>query len=440
MGGATNGGKNGVSVWTAASLVVGGMVGTGIFTSLGFQVESIPSPFAILLLWVVGGVCALCGALCYSELAAAIPRSGGEYHFLSRIYHPAIGFVAGWVSVTVGFAGPVAVGALAFGEYFGRVLPGFELRIVATVLIVAVTLFHLWSLGMGSVFQNLFTVLKLGVLVLLVAAGLLARPWQPITFAPGPADMGVLLGGPFILSLYWVMYAYNGWNSPTYMMNEVREAARNVPLAMLFGTIVVGALYLAVNAVFLLCAPMSEMAGKPEVAFVAAEWIFGPAGGRLMAMCIALALISLVSTYVWIGPRVAQTMGQDLRALRWLAQSNRAGIPQAAMLLQSGLALTLLWARFESVVQYVQFTLQLCGALTVLGVMVLRWREPELSRPYRVWLYPWPPLIFLAASLLMTGSAILMKPVESLAGLLTMLLGLLIYAVSPRDSAAPAKG
>jgi basic amino acid/polyamine antiporter, APA family len=437
MNSATNGEPSGVSVWTAASLVVGGMVGTGIFTSLGFQVATISSPFAILVLWVVGGVCALCGALCYSELAAAIPRSGGEYHFLSRIYHPAVGFVAGWVSVTVGFAGPVAVGSLAFAEYSSKVVPGGDPRIVATSLIVGVTLFHFWSLGMASAFQNLFTALKLGVLGLLIVAGFLAGQWQPISFAPGPEDVGAMLGGPFILSLYWVMYAYNGWNSPTYMMNEVRDAPRNVPLAMLFGTILVGALYLAVNAVFLLSAPMSEMAGKPEVAFVAAEWIFGPTGGRVMAAIISVALISLVSTNVWIGPRVAQTMGQDLRALRWLARSNPAGIPQAAMLLQSGLALTFLWARFESVVQYVQFTLQLCGMLTVLGVMVLRWREPDLPRPYRVWLYPWPPLIFFAASLLMTVYAVYLKPVESLAAFATMLLGLLVYAFSPRDRARP---
>ena len=438
MSSATKPGTQGVSVWTAASLVVGGMVGTGIFTSLGFQVEGIPSPFAILLLWVLGGIFALAGALCYSELAAAIPRSGGEYHFLSRIYHPAVGFVAGWVSLTVAFAGPVAVGSLAFAQYFSKVVPGGDPRLVATALIVAVTLFHLWSLGMASAFQNLFTVLKLGVLGLLVAAGFLASQWQPITFAPRAGDVGVVLGGPFILSLYWVMYAYNGWNSPTYMMNEVRDPARNVPLAMLFGTLLVGALYLGVNAVFLLSAPMAEMAGRPEVAFVAAEWIFGPAGGRLMAAIIAVGLVSLVSTNVWIGPRVAQTMGQDLRALRWLSRCNAAGIPQSAMLLQSGLALTFLWARFDSVVQYIQFTLQLCGMLTVVGVIVLRWREPDLPRPYRVWLYPWPPLIFFAASVLMTVYAVALRPVESLAAFATMLLGLLVYALSPRDAAARA--
>src|SRR5881398_3958859 len=169
---------------TASSIVIANIIGTGIFTSLGFQLANIQSGFVLLMLWVVGGAAALCGALCYGELSAALPRSGGEYHFLSKIYHPALGFMAGFVSATVGFAAPVALAAMAFGKYFTGVFGMGSPFLLSFVVVWVVTLFHLRNLQIGSAFQNLWTIVKLLLIGALIAAGFLIEPKQEITFLP----------------------------------------------------------------------------------------------------------------------------------------------------------------------------------------------------------------------------------------------------------------
>ena len=413
------------------------MVGTGIFTSLGFQIGGLPSGFAIMVLWAVGGVCALCGALSYAELGAALPRSGGEYNFLGEIYHPSIGFLAGWISATVGFAAPIAIAAMAFGTYLTGVFPGVNPLIPSLAVVWITTLVLLRDLRIGSIFQNASTILKVALVVAIIGAGFYAASSQPISFLPVKGDRALILSAPFAISLYWVMYAYSGWNASTYIVGEIRNPARNIPLSVGLGTVVVMALYLAVNAVFLRTTPAAEMVGKQQVALLSGVHIFGEAGGKIMALFICLGLVSTISAMTWIGPRITMAMGEDLDLLAWLSRRNARGIPTAAILTQFVIVhLLLLTAAFETVVNYVQFSLTLCSALTVLGVFVLRWRQPNLSHPYRVWGYPLTPLIFLAISGWMLWHLLADSSTRgpSLLGLATAGLGLVIFFISPKNT------
>jgi len=406
------------------------MVGTGIFTSLGFQVGDLPTGFSIVALWLIGGICALCGALAYAELGAALPRSGGEYHFLREIYHPAVGFIAGWISATVGFAAPVAIAAIPFGTYLAGVIPGLNPLFLSLAVVWVSTLILLRDLRLGSGFQNGSTILKVLLILVIIIAGFVVKGTQSISFLPASTDRALIVSPPFAISLYWVMYAYSGWNASTYIVGEVRNPARAIPLSLGVGTLVVTLLYLGINAVFLRITPAAEMVGKQQIGLIAGVHIFGEAGGKVMAVFIALGLVSAVSAMMWIGPRVTMTMGEDLPALGWLAARNPHGVPVRATLVQFAIVnLLILTTTFQKVVNYVQFSLALCSTLTVLGVFVLRWRRPELPRPYRTWGYPVTPMIFLAVSiwmlwhLLADGST----RAPSLWGLATAGVGLIIY-------------
>ena len=421
-----------ISVLTGVSIVVANMVGTGVFTSLGFQVLDIQSGFALLMLWVVGGVIALCGALSYGELAAALPRSGGEYHYLSRIYHPSLGFLSGWVSATVGFAAPTAAAALALEQYAGSVWPGLPPKLLAVSVVLLLTLVHGISSRAGSRLQVAVTAIKVVVLVGFIGLGLVVATPQPLAFVPqGPADWRVLLSPAFAVSLIFVSYAYSGWNAAVYLTGEIDQPQRNLPRILLTGTALVLVLYVALNFIFLYSTPITALKGQVEVGFVAATSLFGPVGGRLMGGLIAALLVSTISSMIFAGPRIVQVMGEDLPALRFLAKRSTAGVPVRALLFQ--LALTLLFvmeSSFAQVVVYSGFILSLFTFLTVLGLFVLRLRQPDLVRPYRAWGYPFTPLLFL----LLNGWTLLYiardKPTETLYGLATLAAGLLVYGLS----------
>jgi len=413
---------------TASSIVIANIIGTGIFTSLGFQLVDIQSGFPLLMLWIIGGLAALCGALCYSELSAALPRSGGEYHFLSQIYHPALGFMAGFVSATVGFAAPIALAAMAFGKYFVGVFGVGSPVLLSFVVVWVVTAFHLGSLQVGSAFQNLSTLVKLLLIGALIATGLFVHTKQPISFLPGPGGGISIFGAPFAVALVYVMYSYSGWNAAAYITGEIKKPEKNVPRSLLVGTGIVIVIYVLLNAVFLATTPVQEMKGQLQVALIAGKHIFGTDGGRVAGAVICLGLVSAISSMTWIGPRVSMSMGEDHWLLRMLGRKNPHGIPTNAIVLQLLIVNLLLLTRsFESVVQYTQFSLLLCSLFTVVGVMVLRATRPKLARPYRVWAYPLPPIIFAIITLWMMFYLLLSKTIESLAGLATALVGVLLY-------------
>jgi APA family basic amino acid/polyamine antiporter len=420
-----------VSALTATALAVADMIGTGVFTSLGFQVRDIPSAFSLMMLWIVGGIVALSGALSYSELAAAFPRSGGEYNFLSRAFRPALGFMAGWISATVGFAAPVALAAMAFGQYFAGFAPGAPVLVLGLAVTYLVSLVHLYGIHTGSLLQNASTLLKLGLIVVLIGAGLLFGDVQPISFAPSSADIGYITGAPFAISLVFVLYAYSGWNAATYIAGEIHDPERNLPRSILAAVLIVTALYLGLNAVFLRTTPVGELAGQLDVGLIAGRHIFGEAGGRVVAALICLGLISSISAMMWVGPRVTMAMGEDTLLLRVFSKTAKNGVPSNAILFQLVVVTALLLTQsFEAVLDFIQFSLTLCSFLTVLGVIVLRFRQPNLPRPYRAWGYPITPFIFLAVTGFVLWHLVAGRPLQSLAGFLTMMAGLLVYAYS----------
>jgi APA family basic amino acid/polyamine antiporter len=424
---------HGVSLITATAIVIANMVGTGIFTSLGYQVTDLPSGFSIVVLWAVGGLCAFCGALAYGELASALPKSGGEYQFLSRAFHPCVGFIAGWLSATVGFAAPIALAAMALGKYLSGVTSLISPVTASLAVVIAVTLIHSSGIHVGARFQNVATWLKVLLILVFIGAGLLVTDAQPVSFLPVTGDLKLITSPPFAISLIFVMYSYAGWNAATYIVGEIREPQRNVPLAIGIGTFFVSLLYITLNAVFLHVAPMKELAGQVDVAHVAANYIFGNEGGRIMSGLICLGLVSSISAMTWVGPRVTMALGQDVRILAPFAAVTSGGVPLAALLAQLAIVIVLiLTATFEKVLSYVQFSIQLCSCLTVIGLIVLRRTEPDLPRPVRCWGYPFTPLIFITISGWMMTYQLLQQPRESLAGLGTILIGALLYWISPK--------
>ncbi|MCP4846506.1 MAG: amino acid permease [Verrucomicrobiaceae bacterium] len=412
----------------AAALVIGNMVGVGVFTSLGWQLLDIDSGFSILLLWVIGGIYALCGALCYGELVAALPRCGGEYHLLSKVYHPVAGFLSGWISLTVGFAAPVAFSALLFGQYLAGALGISESAMMFSILVLlGVTACHLWKLPVGGGFQLLFTAIKFLLVLILAIAGLWHTGGGSVSFTPTTEDWAVITGAPFAISLFYVNYSFAGWNAAAYVAGEVRNPGRNVPRALLLGTLAVLLLYLLVNAGFLASTPADKMAGKEEVGLIVAQHLFGQRGGALIGILIAFGLISAISAMTWAGPRVGQMLGQDYYPLRILAHTNRHRVPVVAIALQTVLALGLLWAEPKQIILYLEFVLNLSLAAAVFGVVILRRRQPDLPRPFRCPLYPLPPLLFLAMAGYLEVRLLLKHPMESLCGSITIGAGAVIY-------------
>jgi APA family basic amino acid/polyamine antiporter len=434
-----SGSGSSVSALVATAIVVADMIGVGVFTSLGFQVKDIPSGFSLLLLWIVGGVVALCGVFSYSELGAMFPRSSGEYNFLGRAYHPAFGFLAGWVSATVGFAAPVALAAMAFGEYAKSVVPdappmGLAIGVVWLVSIVQVT-----GVKHSSTFQLVSTILKVILIVAFLLAGFVIGERQPISFMPAASDFAHIASAPFAIGLVFVMYSFSGWNAATYIIGEMSTPQQSLPRALLAGTAIVMVLYVALNAVFLYSTPLDKLAGQLDVASIAGSAIFGDLGGRIVGAMICVGLISSISAMMWIGPRVMMTMGEDIPVLRVFSRKSASGAPAYAILFQLAVAdLLLLTRSFEAVLDFIQFSLLFCSFFTVAGVIKLRITDPDLPRPYRAWGYPVTPVVFLLVTAFMMYYLLTERPVQSLAGTFTMLCGLLIYAVfRKRPVAAP---
>lgn len=430
-----------ISLLTATSVVIANMIGTGVFTSLGFQLLGIESAFAIVCLWLIGGIVAFCGALCYSELGASLPRSGGEYNFLSYIFHPLPGFLSGWVSATVGFAAPVALAGIALGKYSAGFLPGSNPNLIALVTILVITFVHLYSLKAGSRFQNIFTLSKVLLIGLFILAGFMTDApaqtqfWPVENLSNPKADWRMIYSGAFAISLVWVSYSYSGWNAAAYIAGDMQDPQKNIPKALLRGTLVVTTLYVLLNVVFLWSTPIQDLSGQVEVGFVAANHIFGLTGGKWMALLISFFLVSSISSMIIAGPRVSMTMGEDKPSLAWLAKKTQNGVPANAIFLQTAITVLLvLTATFEQVLTYVGFTLNLFTFATVLGAMVLRRKEPELPRPYRIPFYPLPPLLFLMLNGWMLVFLLTQKPMESLLGLGTLGVGSIIYFAGKKNA------
>jgi basic amino acid/polyamine antiporter, APA family len=427
-----------IGLLAATAIVIANMIGTGVFTSLGFQLLGITSPFAIIMLWLVGGVVALCGALVYGELAVTFPRSGGEYNFLSKTYHPLVGFLSGWLSVTVGFAAPVALAAMAFGQYSGEIFPGMSQKDAAIGIVLFMAIVHGLSVSYGSNLQTFFTLLKIALIVFLIGCGLMIPHPQSISFLADTAGWKATFSGAFAVSLVYVSYAYSGWNASAYIAGEIKQPMKNLPRSLFVGTAIVTLLYVGLNFVFLYVAPINEMKviftdkgpTNIDTGYVAARYIFSTNGALIMAAFISLALVSSVSAMTMAGPRVTKTIGEDFPVFKKVTTINAGGAPYIAIILQAAISLLLiLTGSFQSVLTYIGFTLSLSTCLTVFGIFIIRKRKLTPANEYHCWGYPITPILFLALNIWMLIYLMHDNPKASLGGFVTLAVGIPFYFI-----------
>ena len=407
---------------SVVALVVANMIGSGVFTTSGFLLSDLHTPTRVLAVWLGGGILALLGALCYGALARQFPESGGEYLFLIRTVHPAAGYIAGWVSVVVGFCAPLAAVALAFGEYVKQWFPaGASPKLIGSLVVGAFAGLHALDVQRGAWVQNLAVLTKLLLIgVLLAWAGAHLHPLLPAS------AMEVSVGS-FAVALVFVSFSYSGWNAAAYLGSEVRAPERNLPRAMVLGTALVTVIYLALNAVFVFAAPVEQLAGKLEIGRVAVLTLGGQVLADFVTGLIALALATCISSMMMAGPRIYARMADDQCLPRWFCFPAH-GPPRHAILLQAALALTMLWtATFQSLLTYIGYTLGLCTAGTVVGLIRFRLRAgPQVKVPG----WPWVPGLFVLSVFVMSVLAGVRKPRESVIGVGTLFLGWIAWCLA----------
>lgn len=439
-----------LGLFPATNIVVANMIGAGVFTTAGLLMAGLHDPMLMLSLWLVGGIIALCGALSYGELGAAMPGAGGEYLFLSRLYNPLTGFLSGWVSFVVGFSAPIAASAMGFSEYLMNAFPSlFNLpadgnagatatlwvgKLISIVVILVFTTIHYRGIKGGAAVQNLLTVLKVGIVVLLVVAGFASGNGSVNNFT---ATAGVEAGFPGIktigLSLMWIMFAYSGWNAATYIGSELKNPVKTLPRSLLLGTLIVMILYLGVNALFVYAINPADMEGQIAVGGLATVNLFGQMGGTFFSLMIAFALFSSLSAFIIIGPRVYFSMAKD--GLFFSAVSKvhpKFHVPSNAILLQSLIAIVfVLSGTFDQILTYMGFSLGIFPILAVVGVFRQRRQNPDAPRLPG---YPFTQIIYLSAGILMMVLSYLGRPVESTIALITVVAGVPAYYIFRRIS------
>ncbi len=416
------------------ALVIANMIGTGVFTSLGYQVGPIPSGFAILMLWAIGGVVALSGAFTYAEIATTLKKSGGEYFYLGKIFHPALGFVAGWMSLLVGFAGAISAVAIAIGAY-STVALGIPVKVIAIVAILLVSAIHWFGVKSGGRAQTILTSTKLMLIAFFCIAPFFIKEElkSGLSYWPQPGDWVLIASPGFAISLVFVVYAYTGWNAAAYIAGNLEQASKNLPRALIVGTLTVAIVYLSLNAMFLYSATFKELDGQNDIGNVVALKLFGPQMGAVFSMLFSIALLSTLSAMTIAGPRVTEAMGEDYPVFISFTKKNQFDMPYIAILVQAGWSVFLvLVSSFKEIIQYISISLSIFSMMTVLGVFMLRKSVPPGDRPYSLPLYPLPPLIFTACTSWMIYYVTSDDPKIILYSFATMVPGLILYFVAAK--------
>ncbi len=439
----------------AVLLTVGSVIGTGIFITTGDMAKVLPSPGMILAVWVVGGLLTLAGALTYAEMGAMYPRAGGLYHFLKEAYGPLWGFLYGWAAFTVIMSGGIAALAAGFGEYLGSFLPFFANthalftlplggwawtvsggQLAAVLAILALTAINHLGVREGAWTQSLLTVLKIGAIVVFGVLGLLApaQSSEPLWPASGGGGGGLLAA--FGVGMIAALWTYDGWYGVTFSAGEMKNPSRALPLGLIAGTLLILALYVLLNLAYFRALPVAGMAATPRVGEAAAEALFGLTGGRLLAAAVVLSTFGCLSSTILYSSRIYLPMAEDGVFFRSVARIDpRFHTPVRSLWAQSAWAIALaLTGTYAQLYTYVVFASVLFQAALGAAVIVLRRRRPELARPYRTWGYPWVPVLFILASLLLVGNTLVERPVESLLGLALLAVGLPLYAFWRRRS------
>lgn len=433
-----------LGAWDGALITIGAVVGTGIFLTTSDMARVLPHPGLIVLVWLVGGLLTLAGALTYAELGVLFPRAGGIYDFVKEAYGPLWGFLYGWASFFVIMSGGIAALAVGFGEYLGSFFPflstghvlvsapigpwrwtlsGGQLAAVGAILIL--TIVNQFGVKEGAWVQNALTVLKLGgIAVFLVAA--LTWP-SPLPVAAGAVPPHALAG--FGVAMIAALWTYDGWYGLTFSAGEMKDPGRNLPLGIILGTAVVVSLYVLVNVVFVRTLSLAEMASHPRIAEAVAAALLGPMGARLLSAVVVVSALGCVSATILYSSRIYQPMAADGVFFRSLAVIHpRYRTPVRSLWAQSLWAIVLtVSGTYDQLFTYVVFAALLFHVATGAAVFVLRHTRPDAPRPYRVWGYPVVPVLFILASLLLVGNTLLERPRESVLGLVLVALGVPAY-------------
>ena len=429
--------KKKFSLYTAIMVVVANMIGAGVFTSIGFQVLDVQSGSAILLLWIIGGVIAFFGAYSYAILGTFYKKNGGEYLFLKSAYSEQLGFLSGWISFLLGFAAPIAAACFAFSSYFSGMIHVEQnanflgvpmVTVYAAIILFFITLMHSRSHKVSAVFQNISSTIKIIILVVLILIGLFSEHKVAVDFSFGEKFLTDVWDKMFALCLFFVGYAYSGWNAAAYIGGEVENPKRNVPLALIIGTGTVSILYVLLNYVFLKNIPIDQMAGQLDVGVIFVEKVLGETWGRVFGGVISFLLISSISSMVLAGPRVTNAVAKDFSKLNWFSANNESGIPVRALWIQAIIAFAFVaTSSFQSLIIMIGFVLNLFTMLTVIGSVRVGLRIKNVSGLINKVVFPLFPIIFLLFQTWILIFGLVDKPKESLIGLFITLLGIPVY-------------
>jgi basic amino acid/polyamine antiporter, APA family len=443
-----NGLQRKLGLFPATNIVVANMIGAGIFTTSGLLMAGLNNPLLMLALWITGGIIAICGALSYGELGAAMPGAGGEYLFLSRLFHPVYGFLSGWISFIVGFSAPIAASAMGFSEYFCRAIPAIPVltertgildlastkKLLSVFVILIFTVIHYRGLKTSALVQNFLTILKVALIVFLLLAGFLSGKGDLNNFSSGGGVSSGLAGWKTIgLSLMWIMFAYSGWNAATYLGAEIKNPSKTLPRSLIYGTGIVIFLYLAINVLFVYGIRPEEMKGVISVGGLAMGNLFGKGADIFFSLLISFTLFSSLSAFIIIGPRVYYSMAKDGLFFRLAAMIHpRFKVPSNSIILQCLIAIILvLSGTFEQVLTYMGFALGIFPILTVASVIKLRQDNPGALRMPG---YPYTQIVYVTAGILMLALSFLERPAESLIATLTVLAGIPAYYIFKKNN------
>ncbi len=418
-----------LSLFSTANLVVASMVGAGVYTTSGFTLNDLGSPGYVVLAWIVAGVIAICGAISYGALASRFTESGGEYLFLTRAIHPAAGYVAGFVSIIAGFTSAIAFAARTLETYLASIplLSSLPSGSIAISSIVLGAVLHGLYARFGTRFQDGLIVAKALIAALFVILAIVAFPAQWPGWSQSHTS-GLDLG-KFAVSLMWISLSYCGFNAAVYMSSEVSDAKRNVLRAMLIATVAVTILYVVLNAIFVYAPTYDQVALHSDVAVVSATIIGGDGFANLVRALIVLSLLSSISALTMSGPRVYAKMADDGCLPSWFRFETQA--PALAIAVQAAMAIVVVMVtKLQELLGYLGFTLSVSSAITVSSLFVLSYRGEKISCP----LYPLPPLVFVMATLTIAAIGAYLKPIEGVAGITTLSVGLMVYLLTRKRS------
>jgi len=442
----------GLRLFDSVTIIVGSVIGSGIFFAPAIMAGYLETPGLLMGLWLLGGLLTLLGALSYGEMAAALPRAGGQYVFLSEAFSPLWGFLYGWTFLLAINTGFVAAVAVAFAKTLGFFLPGIgeaqvlfaaggarlsSAQVVALLVIALLTWLNVTGLRTGAAVQNAFTVAKVaavGVLVLLALAtgrGSVSHFTPVVGLELGAQGVTLGLFAALAGAMSKALFAYDAWNSVTFVAEEMKEPARDLPRALLLGSLAITLVYCSAVAVFLYAVPIAEMALVPEgrVATEAAVRMIGPGGGALIAVAILVSTFGCANGLTLAGARVVYAMARDRLFFPSAAVVHpRFRTPAPALVFHGVVAgLLTLTGTYSDLLTLTAFSSLLFNALTIVGLFVLRARQPDLPRPYRVWGYPWVPGLYVLVSAFFLVYIPVADPRNSGLGLLITALGIPAY-------------